>query len=214
MSPRVLSFRVDSETASTSSRSHPRNMFTSCGRASRRRSCSTAWSRSESPSPATPSGEPLHSFSPSDGRSRQLLDQTAPSPLSKKAFSKHRRGPTFLLFVRRAITRCPLSFPVIGINMIPLPHSSDGKYSLDAAEIHLHRCEISLQISDICICKFMINVIFLHCVRKYQGHLINSQNVRRTKIQSTFFNALKTSALWYSFILQKEDSAHPLTKAN
>lgn len=64
-SPYVLYFRADSETASMSSHSHPRNMFTSCDRASRRRSCSTAWSLSECLSPATLSGESLHSFSPS-----------------------------------------------------------------------------------------------------------------------------------------------------
>lgn len=50
-------YRVDSETASMNSRSHPRNTSTSCVQASQKRSCSTAWSRSECLSPATLSGK-------------------------------------------------------------------------------------------------------------------------------------------------------------
>lgn len=54
----VLSvYRVASETASMSSRSHPRNTSTSCVQASQKRSCSTAWSLSECLSPATLSGK-------------------------------------------------------------------------------------------------------------------------------------------------------------
>lgn len=122
-SPHVLSFRVDSETASTSSHSHPRNMFTSCDRASRKRSCSTAWSLSECLSPVTLSGEPLHNFSPSASWCWELLYQTVPSVLSKKAFQITEEVQHFF-FVWRAIIQCALSIPVIGINTIPLPRSS------------------------------------------------------------------------------------------
>lgn len=50
-------YRVDSETASMSSRSHPRNTSTNCVQASQKKSCSTAWSLSECLSPATLSGK-------------------------------------------------------------------------------------------------------------------------------------------------------------
>lgn len=123
-SPHVLSFRVDSETASTSPHSHPRNMFTSCDRASRKRSCSTAWSLSECLSPVTLSGEPLHNFSPPASWSWELLEQTVPSVLSKKAFQITEEVQHFFFFVAwSAINLCPLSIPVTGINMIPLPRS-------------------------------------------------------------------------------------------